>query len=820
MTAPSGLDLKRENVPQELKDLDQWVGWRWKRIGERWTKVPYDLKMGKAAASDDPTTWAPYSQTEGHPYIGFVFSEDDPYCGIDLDECVNPVTGEFRKLARQVIDRMDSYSEVSPSASGVKIFIRGVVPGLRRKNPKKRIEIYDKRRFFAVTGHHLPATPKTIEPRQEELEAFYAWLFPKEEELSPTPNGSLRGALGFAVYHALSDEDILNRACRAANGDRFMKLWNGDASDYESHSEGDLALCAMLAFWTGPDPERIERMFSESRLSQRSKWHERPRYRRDTVAKALDGMTEFYDQATGATLLVSKNGDASRRGISPLASYSPTSVPEAPPFPTDALPEAARRFVEEGAQAIGCASDLLALPVLAVLSAGIGASRVVEIKRSWREGATLLLAVVTPPGEKKTPAANAARRPVLKRQAEKRQQFKANKGEHERQVREWKAHCRDARSAGETEPPPPPEPIMERTYADDTTVESLVGILEDNPRGVLIYKDELTGWVRGMDQYKAGGKGADRQHWLSMWSNQAIVVDRKSRQGDPTYVERPWVSLVGGIQPAMLPELGGSIEDGLLDRFLFAFPRHSHTDLSDAEIGADTEAQYADLYDKLSSLRMTEDEIGQETPNVVPMSWEARRLFKEIHDQIGRETLEPGFPQRLQGVWAKMRGYLARISLILALCRSVQDGQPEQVEEEDVKNATRIVAYFKAHARRVYGEVRSTTPEDLLAGEISEFLHDHDGEWSGSATELYEELEEREAGGLPENADWLSRVVLSIGDRSEALVIEKKRSGKKRYLKLTLKNGVTGVIGVTPRGPGSDASVTNDTNPERITWID
>src|SRR5215217_4178248 len=529
-------------------------------------------------------------------------------------------------------------------------------------------------------------------------------------------------------------------------------------------------------------------------------------------------MTEFYDQATRATLVVSKNGDVSGGGVVFPSSSAP--LPEAPLFPTDALPAAARRFVEVGAVAIGCAPDLLALPVLAVLSAGIGVSRVVEIKRSWREGATLFLAVVASPGEKKTPAANAARRPVLKRQAEKRQEFKAKKEEHEREMREWKAHCRDARSAGETEPPPPPEPTMERTYADDTTVESLVGILEDNPRGVLIYKDELTGWVRSHDQYRAAGKGADRQHWLSVWSNQAIVVDRKSRQGDPTYVERPWVSLVGGIQPVMLPELGGSMEDGLLDRFLFCYPKHSHTDLSDAEIAADTEAGYAGLYTKLSALQMVEDEIGQEAPNVVPMSWEARRLFKEIHDKIGRETLEPGFPQRLQGVWAKMRGYLARIALVLALCRSVKNGQPEQVGEEDVKNATKIITYFQAHARRVYGELRVTTPEDLLAGEISKFLRDHGGQWSGSATELYEELAEREVQGLPKSADWLSRVVLSIGDRSELLVAEKKRTGKKRFLKLTLKNGVTGVIGVTPRDPKSDASDTDDTKPEEIKWID
>jgi putative DNA primase/helicase len=185
--------------------------------------------------------------------------------------------------------------------------------------------------------------------------------------------------------------------------------------------------------------------------------------------------------------------------------------------------------------------------------------------------------------------------------------------------------------------------------------------------------------------------------------------------------------------------------DGLLDRFLFCYPKHSHTYLSDVEIGPDTEAEYAGLYAKLSSLRMVEDEIGQEAPNVVPMSREARRLFKEIHDEVSREALEPGFPLRLQGVWAKMQAYLARISLVLALCRCVEHSEPEQVEEEDVKNAARIVAYFKAHARRVYGTLRATTPEDLLAGEIQDLLHDHDGKWSGSATELYNELDEREA---------------------------------------------------------------------------
>lgn len=116
---------------------------------------------------------------------------------------------------------------------------------------------------------------------------------------------------------------------------------------------------------------------------------------------------------------------------------------------------------------------------------------------------------------------------------------------------------------------------MSRCVASDTTVEALVGILENNPRGLLVHKDELAGWVRSMDQYK-GGKGSDRQHWLSFWSGDEVVVDRKSRMGEPLIVAKPFVSLFGGIQPSMLGELGAGAEDGLIDRFLFAYPKVRH----------------------------------------------------------------------------------------------------------------------------------------------------------------------------------------------------------------------------------------------------
>jgi hypothetical protein len=501
---------------------------------------------------------------------------------------------------------------------------------------------------------------------------------------------------------------------------------------------------------------------------------------------------------------------------------SSPSLPYAkvPPFPVEALPDTVRKYVKGAAEAIGCAVDLIAAPVLAVLSAGIGASRVVEIKRGWREGVTLFVAVVAEPGDKKSPAANDAKRPVMRRQAEKRSEYKDEKAAYELELRMWKAECQRARKDGEAEPPPPAEPTMERVYADDTTVEALVGILEDNPRGILLYKDELTGWIRGLDQYK-GGRGNDRQFWLSIHTNSPVVVDRKSRQGDPAYLVHPFVTLAGGIQPAMLPELGGAREDGLLDRFLFAYPHHSSTDLSDVEMESSIEEGFARLYGSLCSLRMVEDvATGNYRPNVTPMSSEAKRRFKEIHDAIGRESRQAGFPTRLRGVWAKMRGYLARISLILALCRCAEVGETEQVEGEDfevgnvegedfevgnvevedVENAAVIVAYFQSHARRVYGKLGSVTREDLLAGEVRALLEDHGEMWKGTATELYAKLEGRGASGLPENAEWLSKRVRAIAESSGWLTVEAGYRGKERILKIGLANtdGTDGTVGASP----------------------
>jgi primase-polymerase (primpol)-like protein len=203
---------------------------------------------------------------------------------VDVDGCRDPETGEIESWALEIAAELDSYAEASPSGTGLKVFLRGELPSGRRR--KGSIEMYDRGRFFTTTGHRLADFPATVNERQEELSRLHRRVFGPEKAAR---GGGLadRTAAGMS----LSDSELIDRAMRAANGEKFSRLWAGDTSPYaspgnEGRSEADLALCSLLAFWCGPDEERIDRLFRESGLMRR-KW-QRGDYRALTLAVALD----------------------------------------------------------------------------------------------------------------------------------------------------------------------------------------------------------------------------------------------------------------------------------------------------------------------------------------------------------------------------------------------------------------------------------------------------------------------------------------------------------------------------------------------------
>jgi primase-polymerase (primpol)-like protein len=269
------------NIAAELREPPQWVVWRAEHrpAAVKPTRVPYRAAdPSRRASSTDARTWAPFEQALSTYYeredvngIGFVFSADDPFVGIDLDKC--RYDGVISPAARLIVSALNSYTEISPSARGLHIIVRARLEGEGRR--RAGVEMYSEGRFFSVTGRLLPSLPGRVKSRQAELDELRARLFPPLAPPSRIDSGVV----------PQDDRELLERAFDARNGVEFSRLWNGDTTGYPSPSEADLALVSHLAFWTGGDPDRIDRLFRSSGL-YREKW-ERADYRARTIAKAL-----------------------------------------------------------------------------------------------------------------------------------------------------------------------------------------------------------------------------------------------------------------------------------------------------------------------------------------------------------------------------------------------------------------------------------------------------------------------------------------------------------------------------------------------------
>ncbi|MDX2197995.1 MAG: hypothetical protein SF069_03380 [Phycisphaerae bacterium] len=288
-------------VPPCLRERAHWVCWEYAERKGRWTKCPISPTRGGRASSIDSKSWGTFEQAitvcqaarlEG---VGFVFSADDPYAGVDLDHCIDPTTGQPKPWAQAILDRLDSYSEISPSGAGIKIFVRASKAGPRCKSEYEdgAIEMYDRDRFFTLTGQSLHDPPKGVEERQVAVDALYTQVFGPPEtappsKSTPPPTSDIRH---------LPDDEIIRLACASKkSGPKFASLWAGRWNEFfNSRSEADASVVFTLAFYT-KDAGQIDRIFRRSALL-REKWdelHGPQTYGALTIAKALATVSGQY----------------------------------------------------------------------------------------------------------------------------------------------------------------------------------------------------------------------------------------------------------------------------------------------------------------------------------------------------------------------------------------------------------------------------------------------------------------------------------------------------------------------------------------------
>ncbi|MGE7691332.1 phage/plasmid primase, P4 family [Lysinibacillus sp. NPDC097214] len=263
------------NIPLELQQLKNWVVWKYEIRGGKKTKVPYQSN-GDYAKSNDPNTWDTFenvvkaARSGRYSGIGFMFSQNDCYMGIDIDKCF--INGKFNGTAEKLIDLLDSYTEFSPSATGVHIIVKGTLPEYVTqtgfKNESYGVEIYSFGRYFTFTGRL--ENENEIQERTDEISTIIDDYFTKEQLAQYTETTLNAEPFNFEEDTATWQKMFAD----SKTGKDILAMYKGELIRNGDHSSTDYYLCQELAYYCDKDFVKMDRMFRNSGLI-RDKWDRR-----------------------------------------------------------------------------------------------------------------------------------------------------------------------------------------------------------------------------------------------------------------------------------------------------------------------------------------------------------------------------------------------------------------------------------------------------------------------------------------------------------------------------------------------------------------
>lgn len=465
------------------------------------------------------------------------------------------------------------------------------------------------------------------------------------------------------------------------------------------------------------------------------------------------------------------------------------SIPfDVPDFPTEVFPDPLRKMIEEAADALHCPKDFLGVPLIVNLGTAIGTTCELQVKKGWKEGPRFYAAIVADPGSKKSPALATISTPLTNKQEEyhndfekREQEYKEEYSTYEGELDRWKSDQRKAEKNRENieKPLEPEPPVMKNIMTTDATVESLADLLKNNPRGMTFHRDELTGWINEMGQYKAQ-KGGDLEKWLSFWNGSPIVINRKSQKGKPIYVKNPLVNVIGAIVPDRLDSLAGDgKEDGFIHRILFSYPQEMNLQWTEETVSEQTERNFHKTFEQLFQLEHETDENGKPKPITLSFTDEGKAIWVQWIKEHYAEQSEPDFHYKLKYPWAKMEGYAARLALVLQLSRwACGETETQNVDQVSMIGAAVLIDYFKKHCKKVYAKLRAD-PQDQRLMDVIQWIQKRGGEVMArdvarygvggvdnvnGAKSLFEQLEKRNVGFIKEGKRGSVGFVLSPPD--------------------------------------------------------
>ncbi len=376
------------------------------------------------------------------------------------------------------------------------------------------------------------------------------------------------------------------------------------------------------------------------------------------------------------------------------------------PFPVDELPPVLAKFCREVAAAVGCDESFPAMVCLAVCAAAIGTSRQVCLKYGWFVPPVLWTLIVGESGTQKSPPFRMAMAPLKDKQQRDIDSYIAADIQYQSDLQAYKlaSKARGSKPDGDVaEPKQPNRPIRKRCIVQDSTIEALAPILNENPRGVLLGRDELSGWLAGFDKYQnKSSASSEVPKWLEIYNCEPITIDRKTGDQRFLFVRRPSVSICGGIQPGILSRcLTAEHKDsGLQSRLLMTFPPRQAKQWRDDELSPATQAAYGDAVRELFEFQ-GDDSSGECKPATLKLSHEARALFRDYVNVTGLE--QSAMHGHLASQWSKLEEIPARLAILLHCVQQVTTGVADhwKVDGPTMQAAINLGEWFKGETLRI-----------------------------------------------------------------------------------------------------------------------
>lgn len=408
----------------------------------------------------------------------------------------------------------------------------------------------------------------------------------------------------------------------------------------------------------------------------------------------------FNDDFSAAAKQAYKDGYGSRIVRKEVSIDEPLKInKENLSFPIDIFPEHIQNFILTANETLNNSIEYMCCSLLWSISVSIGNAIKIEIVPGWTENSTLWLALVGQPGWGKTPSIKRIINPLQK----------LNSREVKKYYKELeKFEFYDNLSKKEKEEYPEVfKPAKKQFIANDITLEALVDLHQESDNSVGVFKDELAGWFKDMNKYR---EGSDLEFWLSCWSGSPVILTRVTRKG--SYIERPSIPVLGGIQPSVLNNFNTTEnkENGFMDRILLCYPDLKSEYLSQNRMDYEVITWFNDVlvsfYETISNHVVKRDPEGEIEPLIAVMSKEAFKLYDEQHKKITDKENNDEVNQYLKSMLPKQKAYIARFALIIHVFNDffTDNGNALLISKESMMKAIRLSEYFIENAKKVKSE--------------------------------------------------------------------------------------------------------------------